>query len=407
MVRVYEAGAEIASMSVGYEVDTRIGAGTFDLETTVTRGSRYSYKCNLTSTDGVYNKSTLYSSPTTNDVYAKFDFYIGANGLWAFSTPIIFQLQEGGTRVLQLQMTSSGSLKMLDTNDSVVVTGPTLSTGTWYCIEVRFAYNAGGSVGYLRVDGVDYGNGTVGDGSTRNKVEQILFGSTAGYTALGSTTYWYFDNLLVNDSSGSSQTSWVGEQRLVYASPISQGDAPASGDYYWEHESGGISSGDTTNYTRVDEMPWSTSDYVRKNSSDSGQYATDWYVPETYSTLGIGANDDITVLAVGGYMSGTGGTVREFTYIYQETSGGTKVSSSALSAAANADFIYDVNDVVGKPLHIIYPTALTGSDVNNMQFGVEASMDNARQIRCNCCWLSISYTPEVTAVARSYGFIIG
>lgn len=395
MARIYENGAELNTTTAGIEIDATVGTGTVSVQSTTTNYSRYAYTVSVSSVSfDTYFTGSITSADAAADRYIKFDLRIAA---WSYvaeaSPPVVMKiLDAAGDRNFQLELDpATRAISVLSASDATVFSGPVLATGTWYTIEIYFQYGLNASTATLRVNGVPIGKGTVGAASSYHATK-LAFGIFNNPDAGTSTIN--IDNIIVNDTSGTSQNSWVGNQALLFFRPISAGDAPPAGDHYWAASGGTIDSGnDGLNYQEVDEItPDTNTTWIRKSHADVGQFAIDWYDPETIATTGhITSVMPIECVSVNGQMGGTGTTSRRFTYIFQTASGGTKVSSTGLEANANAWFIGDVNDLPSKPYLVSYPAGASGASVVNYQFGLEASMVDAREIRASTVWMGISF----------------
>lgn len=400
MARVFNSGAELNTATAGIEFDTTTGGGSIAPITADAVGSRYQWQ----TTDSIYTNTAFLDAETTNDYYSSLHFMIDTWGNTINATVFFEYTTAAGQRNLQLRLTNARVLQLLSYNDTVLVTGPTLAVGQVYHIETHFAYGAGGSTGYLRVDNVDYGSGQVSNGALHTKIANVIWGSIGGSTT---TTLLNFDNIIINDSTGANENTWVGDQRLLFSRASVQGhDANTDGTpaTYHQKQGGGAASGDNLNYQEVDEVtPDDATSYFRKNTNNAFR---DWLVPESLATMGsISSTDDIKCLSVGGRIGANGASARQFKYCI--TPDGTWASatfSSFLNANANAWFMYDVNDHPSRPLFITYP-AIKASAIADYEFGVESADDTtASNTRYTTVWLEISYAaPTGTSLLSCLG----
>jgi hypothetical protein len=288
MARIFQIGAERGQVGTGIDwTATAAGGSGMTLSTTTVRGSRGSYKHDVGGGGTRYVSVPFVSADNTNTKYVKFDYYLDTDNYGA-NIPEIFKFLNTAGNASGGGVMFSGTPNTLSLTNylgTAVVTGPTITTGQWYQIEVAYTYNAGGSTAELKVDSVSYGSATVGQSGGANHAAQILWGSTQ--TAASGTSTAYYDNIIINDSTGSSQTSWVGGQRLLQAHPVAMGDAvtdTGASPYLWQTAAGAVASGDLTNWNRVDENPWD--DDTTRSRANTANHYLDIYAVETRATVG-------------------------------------------------------------------------------------------------------------------------
>lgn len=401
MARVFQVGGERNLSLTGAEWTGTAGGGSgITISTAVTRGSRYSHKCDVPGGGNRYAYTYFRTADSNVNTYAKFDWWLD-NTNFGGNQPVIFEfLNAAGNRNAQVQFTSNNStLLLLSAADAVIATGPVITTGQWYQIEVSLIYAASYSTAELKVNGISYGSGVAGS-ATSNHASALLWGATQS-SASGTATM-YFDNIIINDSTGSAETSWVGDQRLIQAHPVAMGDAvtdTGASPYLWQTSGGGVASGDLTNWNRVDEVAYD--DATTYSRANLAQHYLDIYAVETRATIGeISDQDTITCFNVNGRMGGTGTTSRPFRYFFQYDSSGTgAVYSGDLEANANTWFTGDVNDVPGVLLHPIYPTGKKGGAIDTAEIGIYENDGTSRPVYCSANWLEITYKPHRSDLA--------
>lgn len=132
-----------------------------------------------------------------------------------------------------------------------------MNTSVWYYIEVSATIADSGGTCVVKVNGSTVINftGDTKNGGTNSTIDTIFFGFNS---ATGTS---YFDDVYVCDATGSAPyNTFLGEVRMYVLTPSGAGSStqftPSSG----------------ANYTTVDEIPYSTTDYV--SSGTSGQRDT-------------------------------------------------------------------------------------------------------------------------------------
>lgn len=173
--------------------------------------------------------------------------------------------------------------------------GPTLSTGTWYRVEVSLNCGVGSiDSGELRIDGV-----TVASASSQNWQDGVTGGMQVGYLPLSGnvTATLYTDDWAYNDDQGASQNTWPGAGNVVNLFPISD-NARAT---LWTAGAGG-----TTNlWDAVDNTPpaglASASETNTSNIEHGGGAAgtTDAYDANmtSYTSAGVAADSTVNVVS--------------------------------------------------------------------------------------------------------------
>jgi len=120
------------------------------------------------------------------------------------------------------------------------------SPGTWYHLEVSATVADAGGTCTVKLNGatvITYTGDTKNAGTSTN-IDTLALGSNGGFTA-------YFDDVYVANSTGSAPyNTFLGDVRVYALSPSGAGTStqftPSSG----------------ANYTTVDELPYSATDYV-------------------------------------------------------------------------------------------------------------------------------------------------
>lgn len=113
---------------------------------------------------------------------------------------------------------NSGSLAV-QRGATVLATGPILQTLMWYQIEFRYVCDQTTGRWVVKVDGdtkIDYTGDTAAE-STANFRYAWFLGINGPVV--------FFDDVIINDTSGAVNTSWVGDQVVVGLSPSGSGDS--------------------------------------------------------------------------------------------------------------------------------------------------------------------------------------
>lgn len=286
--RLYSTGFELQSVTSGVEWDTTTNSPT--IATAIKRSGAASLRCNPTATTA-YIRHTYVSTGSTVDFFFRFYLYITAS---TDALDTIFLLYDGvsaGWSVASIRLNSDRTLELWDEDCTVspVQLGSDsniLNLNTWYRIEVAFDYiGIDDNTITAYIDGVQFATGNdvgSGDGVSFGPADQPNIMELGCVTS--TTADLYFDDIAINNSSGTTQTGLPGAGSIVHIYPDSAGDI----DETLETPNG---------YANVDEKP------TPDDATSYVQFATandDLLVNcEASSVPGIGASDTITLVQVG------------------------------------------------------------------------------------------------------------
>lgn len=233
MTRIFTEGFENGSSAEFFAPSTGGGAGTSPV-----RSGTYNFELFNTSIDKLLPSS-----------YSEFYLRIGYNALNAHSNAII-RWRKGTTELGSIRFNSTTKKVEIYTGSSTLVSTGTLAIlpNIWVLIEVHVKIADAGGVIQVKLDGISDASYT---GDTKpgadTDVNSLLF------DANGSRIY--YDDLALNDVSGSVDNSWCGDGKIVAMMPNANGDSSQLIN---------SNTGTTNNYTYVDERPSnSDTDYVQ------------------------------------------------------------------------------------------------------------------------------------------------
>lgn len=314
MTRLFQAGFETGDVTQIGAVSNSgfggVGTVTVVSATPTARSGSYCLKCGLAgataTTIGGSRLTVTHASKT--ELYAAVGLYRhnAADTLTAPGTAFLQLNDTAGNANTYLFCEADGTVRAYYA--SAGLTGPTsaqltlIGTSTinvpldaWTLVEVR-AVAATGATGTLEVRI----NGATGLLATSQRTCQVNanYGATVlaflRFQASAAAASWFaFDDLRVNDTSGARNTAWPGDESIRLLLPTGAGDAT-------QLARGGTDSG--ANWSQTDEIPPNgTGDYV---SSDTvGQQ--DLY---NLSTIAATAFSAVEVI-IQGFNSGGGGSV--------------------------------------------------------------------------------------------------
>lgn len=247
MARIWTSGFELNSTTANMEFTTASG-------TIASSGARNGTYCGaVTSAVSGTFKGFGYQFVSANAVGPYwFRFYLNITSLPNANTTISEFQQSGGSANLSVLLTTTGTLELFTTNGATQIgsASPALSTGQWYRIELKMDDSpaSGSKVGELQVNGVVVAtSSTLTSTNYTAGVDEVFVGvNIIGESC--TTVNIQFDDLALNDSTGSFQTSYPGDGNVIRYLPSATGDSNA-----WTAAVGGT-AGQANNFTRVNQV---------------------------------------------------------------------------------------------------------------------------------------------------------
>lgn len=380
MARLYDVGFELQSTTTGVEY-TQNGLGTGDgISTSVFRSGAASL--NYTATDTFsWIKQQFRSANAATETFIR--------GCYKFNTlpgSAVHDLM----CVTDLSATPQGYIKfdgttqkigLYDSGGTIVGTGASVVTGQWYVIEMDVKAGAA-STGTLkaRLDGVQFASNTA---ITVANFGQVYFGP-----ALNSGSVAFnLDDISINDTSGSQNTSYPGLSFLDCLRPNATGDANS-----FSVQTGGT-AGAANNFTRVDET-------TPNDATDFNGSATLNQEDLFNMTNTVGASGD-TYNNVGVYFrfrNSVADTTATIKVECEKTSAGTIAQSAAIVPNSVTWKSNGTTTAIACPLILgVDPDSgvWTQTTVNSMQAGYKLTVGPGtagREIDVTAVWTYVDYT---------------
>lgn len=239
-----------------------------------------------------------------------------------------------------------------DGGGTTLVTGTTtISTGTWYLVEVYFKLNNPNGVCTLKVNGYQEGSTYNGNTVTGYALDDPSIEINAiGISGIASNT-WLYDDIAVNlsDSSGYND-SWCGDGKIVALTPNGNGDSS---------QFVGSDGNSTDNYLLVDETPPNTTDYV--DATISGY--KDLYALSNWVDVGTIAIRDVWVEAYASCLKANG----------VDTSLGIKTDSLEFYQDFNTPNSFTSLITSGWPVNPATALEWSTTDMDNLQVGIKVT----------------------------------
>jgi hypothetical protein len=248
----------------------------------------------------------------------------------------------GATELDVVTLRSDGFLRLGTTG--TLLTASALALNTWYCLELSVSVASGTNVvtSVARLNATQFATRT--NGTSTNAPNRVRWGGVSGTPTTASVVY--FDDLALNDTTGSAQTSWPGvEGRVIHLLP--KADAAAGTD--WKLGTGTTPSANA--YDAVNNKPpvgvsngaaGSDAKQIRDSVASVTEPASDAdFTMQTYVEAGMGASDEISLLRAIAVLSDTSSSV---------------AVSAGLAITANPSLAEDTVATLSTTLASTYPS---------------------------------------------------
>lgn len=257
------------------------------------------------------------------------------------SRPRILIGGDGGSTVHLGVGLNNNSVVLFRGNFTTYLTGATavFAANTFYYIEISATIHDTTGTCEVKVNGATVINFT---GDTRNgggtNIDTVSFLSYGGY-------YTYVDDFYIADDSGAAPyNTFLGDIRIHTLSPDGAGSStqmtPSSG----------------ANYTTVDELPYSGTDYVRGSAGQVDLYTTSNLPAGVGTIFGVQANAIVKKTDAGNLSGRT------------KIKSGTTTSNGSTAALGTSDITLTDTRQVNPDTSV----AWTSGDVNSIEIGMEA-----------------------------------
>ena len=295
IARLWQSGFELNTTSANVEWTSVALAGSTVQTGTVRSGT---YAGEVTSFSSGARQGFLYqfASAAANGPYF-FRVYVNFSTLPSAENRFI-NLGNGttisGASEGNITIDNLGALRLYYNNGgtNTVIGSPSsaLNTNNWYCIEVWFdrSLASGSQVVKARIDqGTEFASAT--NLTINAGIQSFVVGSNL-FSEAQTTGNWFFDDIAINDSTGTHQTSYPGAGQIVHLKPNANGDK-----VQFATGVGGSGTAPTGNFSRVNEVtPNDATSYNQDNTNGDLDHFTLDATP-----VSIGSSDTINVVQVG------------------------------------------------------------------------------------------------------------
>lgn len=241
-----------------------------------------------------------------------------------------------------------------------------MTLNTWNMIEMMVTDSSGGLT-QARLNGVLFAANT--GRNSANVLSYVWFGMIDSGTG-----DLYFDDIAVNDTTGSNQTSWPGAGSWYHAQPNGAGAANTFATAV------GGTAGAANNYTRVSQV---TPDDVTTYNGTTATGQEDLFTITTPTALTAG--QVYSVVTVGTRHTEDAASASDSIKAeFVEKTGGAKQTGTAV-VINSTSWITDVGNTHNG--HVPQLTTYNIPDLSTTQIGYVATITDASSIRVSAVWL--------------------
>ena len=372
--------------SSGFELNGFLdwSAGNLTVQTSTVRSGTYAAESVLVSGSARGVRHIFQSAPSNGPYYYR--VYLRVATRPSAENRIIALTNADSltaSHIAWLTHDNSGVLKLYDEDGQITGT-TTLSTGVWYRLEMQVDRTAaaGSQVVRALVDGTEFAGS-----ATRSLSAGIWVCVVGANLANEAQTVgsWFFDDVALNNSTGSFQNTYPGEGEIIHLRPNATGD---NSDW-------------TNDYTTIDEVtPNDATDFI---SSNTNNQIEDVNLDTTPAAMA--SSDVINVVQVGvrfNISDATGadptaclrikasasGTVEESANLNNNTTTWTTNSNTTPK-----NYVLTLYDLPGAST-----TAWTKADLDQAQIGVRETTTDTHLVQVSTLWLLVDHKPGQTII---------
>lgn len=297
----------------------------------------------------------------------------------------------GSFNVITVKLDNLGKLVLADEVGTIGTSASALTNGQYYRIEIEFDSTTapGAHVIRLRVDDVIFVESAART-FTHTSIQQMDIGGNLGGEAQ-TVGDWCWDDIGINDTTGTAQTSWCGDGKIVHLRPTANGDANSG------QVRGGADSG--ADWSQLSEVtPNDATDYIELNTTTG----VVWVNITDSVTVGIGGAYVISLVAVGGRITlASAGAGNWFPSLKSQASGatldGAPVTLALATWASHDDTSGSQQYKVTAYVDPQTGGAWTATKLDSTQIGAKTT-DGSPATRISALWALVEYIPFTVTV---------
>jgi hypothetical protein len=385
VARLWSCGFELNSVTAAVEYDSNTGTAPAISSSVINSGGGlYSLHPSTTAAVTSYITHQFDVGSASHNIF--FRSYFRVDTLPDANTTILLARDTGAaSTVWSVQITATGTLRLLDDANVVIGTSAAISTATWYRLEVKYVFATAALE--LQKDGVSLLSGT---GSTTSlSANQIRIGRQTAGTAANPS--FYFDDVAVNDTTGTAQTGYPGAGYIFHLQPAANGDT-----VQFATGVGGTGTAPTGNASRVSEnTPDDATSYNQDHTLNNLDHFTVSSVPAA-----MGASDTVNCVSVGVRFAGASGAVADDRIAVQIESQASGTLSTGTTVPAYQTTAFNTNTTATpKNYGLTSYTepqaggAWTKTLLGTAQIGYKIVTGASAAARISTVWALVDYTP--------------
>lgn len=256
MARLVTNGFELGNRGDGNGIDLRF----WDADETVRNSGNMYTKTDIVRVNGRSMKIdpgskthyiTHFLSGTPTEVWLRLAVRRHSTTANSSTNPFVHLIIPGGDDVYIKMHGTTRCMSIWQGGNSLALEASnSMLDQTWHLMELHFKADAVNGRLELRNDGqkvLEYDGNTGTAGATALRVGIMV---TSGWWPFNP---WWFDDVALNDNSGTRNNSWVGDGHIVYLKPNGDGE---------HSELTGSDGNQVNNYQLVDDVPVDEADYV-------------------------------------------------------------------------------------------------------------------------------------------------
>lgn len=391
---LWRSGAESQSVTANVEGGDIVDTG-FAVSTTTVRSGLASFRANASASQPGFDSSIT----SSNFVYVRTCVNIAS--LPASNALITEVYNNGGNKDVGVCVTSTGNFVLFarsaaGAGTTIGTSAVAYATNTWYVLEYKVDMSANPWNVELRVDGTSVVSSTFTAAASTVNVYSIGCAALtiATMTFANTTMDIYYDDMGVNDTTGSFQNTWLGSSKIIHLRTARAGDVNT-----FATQTGGT-AGAGNNYTRTSEI---TPDDATSFNGSSTLNEEDLMGVDSSDMNGAGsinANDTINCVLVGGrFRNSTADSTGVLKFEIQQKASGTVLQSAAIIPNSTT---FRTNAVAVPRVHPIITYQDTTSvnwskkTLETIQVGYKLTTGPGtagRRCDVSTVWVLVDYTP--------------
>lgn len=374
MARIWSSGFELNSTTANVEFDS---TSNITISSSIVRSGTYAGRATATAAQATL-RQILFTTTQSTIGYIRVYFRIESSGTAAVRS--LFFEDTANAIQAGIRLNTDDTLTLIKANGGTLGSNSSaLKHNYWYLLELKNDATGAGAI-EARLEGTVFASGA---NSSQGKWARVSMGGFAN----NSTFDLYFDDIAVNDSTGSFQNTYPGHGKIIHLKPSAAGDANG-----FLVQIGGT-AGSANNFTRVNEV---TPDDATSYNGSAVLSAEDLFNADD---SGISSLDIVNVVSVGGRFADLVGAdaTAAFKLEIEKTAVGTKSQSATIipnsttwrTNASATPWLYPITlyqDPDG--------TAWNQTTLDSMQIGYTQTATNVQTIAVSKVWTLVDYTPN-------------